>query len=278
MQKRTCSFWDLIISNSWPKVQIIYNAPDHLTEIVRFYVANQDLSFELYSNTQLRDLNDRLIHIDLFDSPKLIILNGVFTNPQIESLSKIRQCLSDHDSLWIITSTKKLSLPWPSLSYTQPSITELQTLLDISQDQAGSLYELADRGDPLSILQLLQQHRLGLSLTQSASSPIEGSCWDLFIKLMQQEHNVDLSLEQLTQLSFAFEMFHQACSLNTFSDNFYFPMPLKKHLVEPKIRRFIDQDLLECYLKMLESILNGDKITAQYFTRLWIKSFAQQVH
>jgi hypothetical protein len=278
MQKRTYSFWDLITSKSWPKVQIIYNAPDYLTEIVRFYGVNQDLSVECYSNTQLRDLHDRLIHIDLFDSPKLILVTGIFTNAQIESLIKIRERLSDHDSLWIITSTKKSSLPWPSLSYTQPSTTELQTILDISQDQAGSLYELADHGDPLSILQLLQQHRLELPLTQSASSPIEGSCWDLFIKIMQQEHHIDLSLEQMTQLSFAFEMFHQACSTNTLSASFYFPMLLKKHLLEPKIKTFIDKELLGCYLKILESILNSDKITAQYFTRLWIKSFAQQVH
>jgi hypothetical protein len=267
-----------MLSSAWPITQIIYDAPDHLIEIIRFYATAHQKTVEHFAHTQLNDLKNTLQDIDFFYTERMMLVTGTLTQPQTTMLNQLAELLPETYCLWLITTNKKSSLSWPQIYYQRPSATLLERLFPHQSENLLSLDDNEILNDPLMILQLLQQSRLCLPLNQSIQSSFEGSCWDLLQKLMNTPSYMELSLEQIAQLSFALEMIHQAASLPHYNNNFYLPIFIKKLVMKTSIRTFIDTELLGCYQKILEATLNSDKKSAQYFTHLWIKYFAQQAY
>jgi hypothetical protein len=275
MQKRAGSFWTLMLESAWPKIQVIEQAQDELVELIRFYATQQQRATTVYPATALTELKQQIRQHDLFPEPQLTIITGVLTTTQSKVLLGLNELLPEEHLLWHVTSAKRSSLSWPVVTYTPPTTQELSRLFN--EKEIEHLTSLVDPEDLLSLLQLLQKSALGLTLTPSMASPIEGSCWDLFNILIENQ-DIRLSIEQMTQLTFAFEMIHQVSTLTKLSEHFYFPPKIKSILRKEGLPKIIEQELLPCYQKILQALLMTDQNNAAYFIRLWIKYFVQQVH
>ena len=160
MQKNFSSFWDLIQSRPIPPRAIITAAPEHLYELVRTCLKGTQSTMNHASTQRIRELLTNLQEVDLFSEPSMMIIEGAPTVQQVELLRTYDSRLQPDDTLWLLTTSRKVALNWPIIAYYPPTLNDLQHLLKCTPLEAKTLFETTELNYPLCIIQLVQQAKV----------------------------------------------------------------------------------------------------------------------